>query len=291
MRISDNMRFRFAQSQLTNLTARQSQAAQRAMTGRRVNAPSNDPVAAVELTKLEGRLERANSYRETIRLTRGDAALAENALAEAGGLFARARELAVQGANETLNASDRGQLASIVTSLRDQLISIANTRGARGYLFSGSQTQTTAFAPDGSFLGDDYEHRVEVGPGVVTTVNVSGDQAFTANGGTDTFQVLADLAQALEDDDTDGITASLEQLDAAAEQIVRTRASAGLLMNRLDSADSSLEQSEISLQTRKAEMGDAEAFETISELTHLSSSLEQAIAVARLTLGQDINRF
>ena len=291
MRIADNMRFRFAQSQLTNLTARQSEAARRAMTGRRVNTPSSDPVAAVELTKLEGRLQRVNSYRDSIRLTRGDAAIAENALAEAQSLFVRARELAVQGANETLNAGDRNQLSSIVASLRDQLVSIANTRGASGYLFAGSQTDAPAFDPDGTFLGDNYEHRVEVGPGVVTTINVSGENAFTSAGGIDTFQVLTDLAQALENNDTDAITATLSQLDTASEQIVRTQSSAGLLINRLDTADQSLEQSEISLRSRKGEMGDADAFETISELTAVNTALEQAISVTRLTLGQGVNRF
>ena len=291
MRISDNMRFNIVQAQLSSLSAQQMEAARRSSTGLRVGSPSADPISAAELTRLEGSLRRVQAFQDTVRITRGDAATAENALAAAQSLFVRARELAMQGANETLTGNDRQNLASVVSSLREEFVAIMNTKGSKGYLFGGSQTDSEPFASDGTFSGDDYEHRLEVSPGVVARVNVSGARAFTAAGGTDAMDVLDSLFSALDANDTDLITNTLGQIDAANQQIIDAQADAGLLVNRLDAADITLEQSFITLSTRKGEAGDADPFQSITELSSLSSSIEQAIAVARLTLSQNLTRF
>ena len=77
--------------------------------------------------------------------------------------------LAVQGANESLSPSDRNAIALQVKGLRDQLISLANTKGDTGYLFAGTKTDTQPFDPTtGAFLGNDGATKVAITDGVVT---------------------------------------------------------------------------------------------------------------------------
>jgi flagellar hook-associated protein 3 FlgL len=287
MRITDNMRFSTVQQTLGDLRSRQADVSRQISTGRRVNDPSDDPVAAAALSRLRAQAARTADYKKTIDIVRGDVTLSERTLAEASGVMAKARELAVQGANGSLTAQDRGLLANEVAALKEQLVASANTRGARGYLFSGSQTSTAALDAAGNYQGDTSEHRVEIAPGVVNSVSVTGSQAFTAAGGVDAFAVLDGLEQALRANDSQLISGTLGDLEASRAQIVRAQADTGLMLNRLDAADEALSVTEVELARRQGELGDADVFSAITELTSLSTAIEQAIGVARLTFDND----
>jgi flagellin-like hook-associated protein FlgL len=123
-------------------------------------------------------------------------------------------------------------------------------------------------------------------------VTVNGAEAFTAaGGGTDAFATLAALRQALESDDAAGVAATLGSIESSRSQIVRVQAKAGLIMNRLDSSDEALAVTGLELERRRSVLGDVDPFSALSELTQLSTTLEQAIAVARNTLQSRGNLF
>lgn len=291
MRITDNMRFNTVQRTLNQLRSRQADLTRQVSTGRRVNDPSDDPVAAAALARTRAQAARTNDYRETIGRVGSDVSLSERMLGEASGLMVRARELGVQGANGSLTAVDREQLAVEVASLKEQLVGTANTRGSRGYLFSGSQTETPALSGAGAYQGDTLTHEVEVAPGVVANVSVTGAEAFTVAGGVDAFAALDALEVALRADDGDQIAASLDDLEASRSQIVRVQAEAGLILTRLESADEALATAELELTRRQSQQGDADIFDVISELSGVSTAIEQAIGVARLTFENDRGLF
>jgi flagellar hook-associated protein 3 FlgL len=291
MRISDNMRFQTVQRSLADLRSRQAQAANQVSTGRRVINPSDDPVAAAELTRLQSRLARTQDFKNTIQNVRSDASLSERTLAQASEFMVRAREIATQGANDTLSPADRASLAVEVRSLKEQLLATANTRGTRGYLFSGSQTNTPTLSSTGAFQGDNQQHQVEIAPGVTSTVTVSGETAFTSAGGVDAFATLDALEQALNDDDGRAVAATLGDLEASRDQMVRQQGQAGMIMNRLDTADEALSVTDLELSRRQNQLGEADPIEALTELSKLSNALEQAIGVARITLNTDVDRF
>jgi flagellin-like hook-associated protein FlgL len=62
-------------------------------------------------------------------------------------------------------------------------------------------------------------------------------------------------------------------------------------MNRLDTADEALSVTALELARQDSEAGDVDPFAAISELTQLSTTLEQAIAVARQTFATGNNLF
>lgn len=290
MRITDNMRFSSVQRSLSSLRSRHATLVGQLTTGRKILAPSDDPVAAAKLLRLNARAARTADYQKTIAAVRADISLSEGSLAEASQLLVRANELAIQGANDALSPGDRSALAIEVASLREQLVATANARGQRGYLFSGSQTATPPFAGDGTYQGDDLPHEVEISPGVRSRVSVTGAAAFTAAGGTDAFAALDALHAALLSNDSSAIAATLTDIEASRSQIVRLQGESGLIMNRLDTADEALSVTALELTKQDSALGDVDPFAAISELTQLSTTLEQAIAVARqtLTIGNDL---
>lgn len=285
MRITENMRYNQATRSLASAASRQAEAAQRASTGMRVTAPSDDPIAAAELVRVSAQKARTEEFQKTVSNARGEAELAEGALGEAADVFARANEIAIQGANGTLGDAERESLADEVKSLRDHLVGLANTKTANGYVFGGDQTDTPPFSTAGVFSGNDQAHQVEISPGVTIRVNASGEQAFTAAGGVDVFASLDALEAGLRNNDGTAVSASLTNVEAARAQITHHRSDSGLLLNRLDTTDSALSQASLALSGRKSEISEVDPFTAFSDLTRLTQSLEAAINVARTTLS------
>ncbi len=285
MRIPDSRNISGIAANLNRLAARHASAAAEVSSGYRVTSPSTDPRAAAEIAKIRHAVERTAGFRSNIGTARGDSELAEGVLAEASSVFERVQELAVQGANGTLSASERASMATEVSGLKAQLLSIANTRGSNGYLFAGSATNTAPFSAGAVFVGNSDAHPVEIGANQVVNMAVDGAKAFTAAGGEDTFQVLDALTTALNADDQVAVSATLDRIQNSHGQLIRARADAGLLLDRLNMSDNALDHADVALKTRQAVLGEADAAGAITELSNMQSSIERSLAVAQKILN------
>jgi flagellar hook-associated protein 3 FlgL len=258
----------------------------------RVGKPSDDPIAAAELARLRASASQTSAHRSTIDMVRGDAELTEATLADAGDIMVRLREIALQASNGGLSAEDRQTMVTEVTGLKDALLQLGNTRGTRGYLFSGSQVATPAFDATGAFLGDDIAHVVPIGNSTPTSVSTSGEESFVVAGGRNVFADVDSLATALGANDETAIRASLDFIDASHAQLVNARARSGLVLSKLDASQSVLETLDTEQQRRAQEAGAANTYESYSRFTVLGQSLERAIAVSRQILDlRGTNRF
>ncbi len=292
MRVADSMRYQSAMRQIADVRTAHADASRRALTGRRLAAPSDDPIAAAELVQVRSRSTQVDGQRSNIARVRGDVELGESMLAQAGELMGRARELLMQGASDQVGAEGRRTLGNQLQAIRDDMLAIANTKGANGYLFAGTQTDTQPFDAAGLFLANDSAHNVDVGTGSPVRVNASGERAFTLSGGRDIFGDLDDAIAALQADDGDAARAQLDNFDAGQQQLLTERGNAGLLMNRLDASDTALERAELLLAQRDEAVGGADAVEAYSDFVQLGQALERAIGVSRqlLSLGS-LNQF
>ncbi|HEX3596980.1 MAG TPA: flagellar hook-associated protein FlgL [Polyangiaceae bacterium] len=284
MRISEGMRYDMVGRSLSDLSTRQAEVAQQASSGQRVANPSDDPIAAAELTRLSAAQAHTTQYQKASSAVRGDATIAEGVLGEAGDSFARLREIALQGANDTMSADERTSLADEVKTIKSHMVGLANTKGSNGYLFAGTETDSAPFDSTGTFSGNDDAHLVEVSQGVSVRANPSGSAAFTAAGGTDVFATIDALETGLRSNSTTAISATLDQVEAARSQVTDARAQSGLLIDRLDTTDAALSQAQTTLGTRTVAVGQADPYQTYSDLTRLNNALQQAVAVARTTL-------
>jgi len=284
MRVTEQMRYDSVSNNLSQLSSRQAKAAQEAQTGLRVNLPSDDPIAAAQLARLSASQSQVTARRATISSVRGDAELAESQLQQASDLMASAKEIAMQGGNGALGADERATLALQVKDLKDQLVGIANTRGASGYLFAGSAIETKPFSSTGAFSGNDDAHVVDIGNSTPSAVNASGAKAFTVVGGRDVFADLDALYTALTNNDEAAVAASLDGLDTSRSQITRAQASVGITLNKLDASDSV--QSSLDLQNSKSisDVGAADPAKAYSTLIQLNNALQQSVSVSKSIL-------
>lgn len=292
MRVTDGMRYAEIFRNLSRLGAEHADASRQAATGLRIDRPSKDPTGAAELARLRASLSANAAHKEAISLVHGDAALAESALAQGTDILARARELATAGANGSLNADQRAAMSQEVLGLREELIRVANTKGTKGYIFAGSQTNSPAFDSSGAFRGDDVLQSVDIGSGAPVQVGASGARAFTAAGGRDVFADLQALSNALASNDVAGVSASLDTMESSQKQLINERSRAGLLVARLDTSTAVIEHLELDRGRRQEQVGAADPLGAYTRMNALGSSLERSVAVAKQILDvTGINRF
>jgi flagellar hook-associated protein 3 FlgL len=292
MRVTETLRFDLISRRLSTLRSQYQQTALEASTGQRVNAPSDDPVAAAEASRVRASLAQVQGNQRTVDLVKGDVAMAEAALAQAGDVFQRAREIAMSGANGANGTDQRQALAIEANQLISQVIEIANAKGSQGYLFSGTRVDTPAFDATGAFTGNDAQHLVQTGTGDPIAVNVSGAQAFTAMGGRDVIQDLRDLVAGLQANDIDAVRGTLDGLQASSDQINRERSHSGLILNRLELSENILSQADLDLSKREADVVSADPAQTFSRLSQLEGAINNSVTVGKRLLDiANIQRF
>lgn len=292
MRVSDSLRYGGVQRQLAQLGSRYADASQRATTGSRLTAPSDDPIAAAALARNRSSQRASEAYRAAIRDARGDAELAESTLDFAGQALQRLQEIAVQGGSEQLAASDRAALAVEVRSIKAHLVDLANAKGQRGYVFAGSRVDAPPFDATGAFSGDDFDQVIDLGHGDAAVISTSGARAFTAVGGRDVLADVENLALALEGNDAAGVRSRLPDLESSRQQLMRAQGEAGLVLSRLEVTATAQETFGTLLARDESQLGAIDPGAAYTELTQLSSAIESSLAVARKVLElSTLNRF
>ena len=258
---------------------------QQASSGKRVSSPSDDPAAWSSIQQQDATMSELTARSSAATTAAGDLNLAESTLDSASNLMVQAKAIAVQAANGTEGASDRANSAVQIGSLLQQMLSLANTRGASGYLFGGTASSAPPFDSTGTFQGNGGSTQLAIADGVYATSNASGADAFTAAGGTDVFQALQGLATALSNNDVAGINASASTLDAANTQLVGARIGAGLSAERLSSASTVMSNAITQIQVSVASEGDADAATTLSNLQAAQTAFQAAIEVNKQVLS------
>lgn len=210
--------------------------------GERFTEPAEDPAGqlrAAALARLDARLvaEQRGIDRASSRL-----ALAETAVADAGRLLVRARELALLAANGTTGPADRPVIAAEVRGLRDQLLALANARDEAGrFLFAGARDGLPAYAEDEEgvvrYEGFGTAHGAEAA-GIAGLAPPTGPELFGTDE-TGAFATLDGLLEALtEPDDVlrqQGLEAALAALVEDQDRLATAQALIGTAMARLES--------------------------------------------------------
>jgi flagellar hook-associated protein 3 FlgL len=185
MRISTNMIYELGSATLSRQQLEQVKLQQHIASGRRVLAPSDDPVAAASALELAQARGLNDQYHTNAGVARDELALEESALADATSLLQDVRTLAVYAGNPTLTNSDKQSIAAELEGHYRQLLGVANRTDGNGqYLFSGYRGATLPFgetAPGSvAYAGDSGARSVQISASRVLQVSDAGDAVFRA---------------------------------------------------------------------------------------------------------------
>jgi len=185
IRISSQQIFSGGINRLQDLNSSLNQTQEQISTGKRVNKPSDDPVAAARILNLDQELSRIETYQRNAGLAENRLQQEESALAGSVDVIQRIRELTVQAGNGSLSPNDRKSISSEMKERIGQLANIANTRDASGeYIFSGFQGSTAAFGKDASgswvYQGDEGQRVLEIDDGVTVPISDHGKGIYSS---------------------------------------------------------------------------------------------------------------
>jgi len=120
--------------------------------GKRVNRPSDDPVAAERINQFRNLLRTTERRLSTVNEAVGRLNLSDSVLEQAGNSIQRAKELSIRMRNETNTDVERRNAAQEVQQLLEGLAGVANTELNGRFIFAGGETLTVPYIP-GSVTG------------------------------------------------------------------------------------------------------------------------------------------
>jgi flagellar hook-associated protein 3 FlgL len=281
MRVADST---FYSNMKANLGARRdslARAQEQALSGLRVNAPSDDPLAFTQARAQTAEQARAAAYERTVTNALPSLEVSDSSLADVENVMRRVRDIAVIGANDTLIASDRANLVQELDGLKQQLVTLGNTKSGDRFVFGGYKDGQPPFDAAGVYSGDTAVQQVEVGRNVTMPLGITGDRIFgNANGGQDIFTAITDLQTALSSGVADDISVTLDPLDVSLEQVRDARSELGLHMNSADISLTMAQRNQDQAVNAKSKLVEIDAVDAYSELVRAQSALNAAIEIA-----------
>lgn len=167
--------------------------------GKRVVVPSDDPIAAEQIVRLNTELTQIDQYADNADLAMTHLSIEENAIDSIQNGLQRFRELVLQANNSTQSFQERRAIRTELEQISDQVLTTANTKGATGeYIFSGFQSDSSPFQiTSGStvYQGDSGQRTIRIGSLSDVAVGDSGERVFMAiSSGNGDFAFAADSA-------------------------------------------------------------------------------------------------
>lgn len=183
MRISTLQAFNNGVTGLQRNYANATRTQEQISTGNRILTPADDPVASVRLLQLEQQQNVLSQYKSNLTAADNSLTQEEVTLNSVNTVLHRVRELALRAGNGSLEAEDRKSIAAELREREDELLSLMNTRNARGeYLFSGFQGKTQPFVrgADGSYSyqGDEGQRKLQIASSLNIAISDSGKSIF-----------------------------------------------------------------------------------------------------------------
>lgn len=298
-RVTNSMMVRTALQGLYQQRERLAVTQEQAATGLRVNRPSDDPVAASRATVLRAETSANAQFQRNIEQASGRMVTIERAISSSQDVIIRARELAVQGANDSLDASARKLLAQEVETLFDELLSAGNIRHSGGSVFAGTASTSPAFSASGPFVsgsppptvsfgGNSAEIETAIDQGRRVPTTLDGRRVFQGDadgdgvpdaGRDDAFAVLGELYRALDTDDRAATASTLDRLDRVQLQFEQELAGVGAIGNQIDAVSQRLEIERVDLAKRLSDTQDASVEQVFSDLTLRETALQASLQV------------
>lgn len=289
MRITEGMTTRTVLADLGANKARLTQTQRELSSGKRINKPSDDPFGTGRTLQLSGELEGLAQYKENASDGLGWTTATETALNQISQVVQRARELLVQGGNDSNGQVAREGIASEIEALTEAVKQEANVTYDNRYVFSGTATETRPYelgAKD-EYAGNEGSIVRVIGTGVSLPVNVDIKSLLGEGAGAGDNKLL-DVLRNVATDLRGGTEANsqalrgtdLERLDENLNELTRVRAVVGATTNRLSTATTRLEQLEESSLSQLTKVRDADMAETMVNYSNEHNAYEAALKAA-----------
>lgn len=260
---------------------------ERLASGKRINRPSDDPAGAELVFRLRTSQTEIDQFKRSSAAAAQKLTAADDSLNSYTAILDRIKSLVSQGLSDTTTQTGRNALAIEIESLRERVLSIANSRNGDEYLFGGTRQTAPPFdpttaTPAGTPATAQY---VQIEPGTGTiAVGVTAEAIFS-DAGADIFADLNAAVAALRgtgDPAADRTTLqnTMSRLQIYSDAAALAQARIGANMNAVEIAQDRLNGTYLSLDDRANDIEGADFAETAVKLSEAQRSLDAVLQVA-----------
>ena len=183
MRIADSMKYDQVRGNIGKNRSTMSELQNQASTQKRVTKPSDDPVAASRVLSSRIDFQGNKQYIKNLNYAKSFLDTTDQALNDVSENLMRMKELAINQANDaSANDESRRVVATEVSQIFDQLVSIGNRKLGDRFIFGGFKTQNKPFEQDGTYRGDQGEMMLHIDKATFLPMNIAGSRVFQGEG-------------------------------------------------------------------------------------------------------------
>ena len=309
MKATQGTTYRMLSSRLNSVAQELENLRNMGATGKKLNAPSDDPAAIRPVLNTRKQLSNVDRYLETMGKSSDIMQATDGHLEHVEDIMQRAQEIMVNAVNGSLNDEDRTTLANELAELKQELIDTANGNIDGKYIFAGYQEDTEPFTENPAYdpalydpndhttwpvlyNGDENATYLEISSGEQLQVNLTGNDLFLGtstwdaagtnaveSGRYDLFAELTQAEEAIRNNDAAAMQTAISDLDGAAEQNRRLRSQLGNRATRVESAIAHQESVSVDLKQILSRYEDADAIEIFNEIVQQETAFQAALSI------------
>ena len=292
MKVSTAFLFERATDRMSTLQNRLARTQAQLSLSKQILSPSDSPDQAAAVERLRGEIARQQGHGEVLKVALNRFTTEETALRASTDAITRIKELTIQAANDTLSAADRKVIATELRELRNQLVSLGNTRDDSGnYVFSGTRVETQAFAFDADgkviYQGDQTLTRVPAGVERSVQYTRAGTDVFQRVVREDEegdpfsvsfFDSLQDLIDAAENNELPELRRGISEADQMLTNASQALAQCGSEQQVVQSQIDVLGQTMLRLKSTLSDIEDLDYTEAVARVNKEMVALQAAMA-------------
>lgn len=286
MRITNQIISMNLQSGLRARLASLAKASAQASTGVRVNTVSDDPVDASQIMRLDSQSRDIEQYRRngtfaTTRLSTEDAAITS-----LRSLISKAKSLAQTTTSADPNDPARLAALDAAKALKDQMVSLGNTKVGDQYIFGGDASDVAPFQASGQYVGSWTAQTIDINSGVPLSVNHTGQPLFTS-----ALSSVDNLIAQLTSGTPSQIAAAGSSLDSAAQTALGIQAETGSRMQDIQIAATQLAAQSTALLDRRDSLANVDQATAIVQMQQEQTALQRAYSVVGRVLQSSLTDY
>jgi len=239
-------------------------------TGKRIEKPSDDPIAAARIAELRRAQADQAVWSRNIQTAKSIAAEVDNALGNVASIFNRVKELTLSASTESASDADRQAIVLELNSLRTSLANAATSTTPTGQpLFPTDAPLLVSTSPSQRLPATAQRSEVFEGLPLVHGTGSLDDVIASAAAAVGTPSMAARRAAA---------DIALSDIDLAVSHVTNQHAAQGVRGSQLDTAADTVETVETQLTEERSTLEDTDVAATVMRLNARTLSLQAAQA-------------
>jgi flagellar hook-associated protein 3 FlgL len=290
MRITTSMVQRNVLSDLSSLQSSLAKTQAKAASQKEITRPSDDPFGTSRAMGIRSNIGANEQYIRNIEDSQGWMDTTESSLDSITQYIHGAQQLLVQGSTDTADATSRKAIAAELDQIIQGIKESANATHGDKFVGSGTATSIAPYklGADDTYQGDQagLDPAIagvvrEIGPGVTMSINSVSDELLgsgqaAADG--KLLNVLRDISDHLKANDGPALRGGDNtKLQAQLDAVLGVRSRNGAQTNRLESANTRIDQINGTLADQLSKTEDADIAKTMIEFNSQSAAYQAAL--------------